>query len=158
MSKEELHASGAVDEDGKPIIDPENNMKTPEQGAATSVWCAVSSQLDGKGGVYCENIDIAKAVGADSKELLGARPWAIRGGRVVEQVGVRRNRVAKSNRHGPWPQTAQRFYRCRIAAEPFLDELSIFLDGLVTHHGLIHGILSTGRERRVRSTRRILGG
>jgi NAD(P)-dependent dehydrogenase (short-subunit alcohol dehydrogenase family) len=25
-------------------------LKTPEQGAATSVWCATSPQLDGKGG------------------------------------------------------------------------------------------------------------
>jgi hypothetical protein len=33
-----------------------------EQGAATSVWCATSTQLDGMGGVYCENCDIAPLV------------------------------------------------------------------------------------------------
>ena len=33
--------------------------KTTEQGAATSVWCATSSQLDDMGGVYCEDADIA---------------------------------------------------------------------------------------------------
>ncbi len=62
---------------GKPIIDPENNMKTPEQGAATNVWCATSHQLDGMGGVYCENCDFAVAVPADSEEMLGVRPWEI---------------------------------------------------------------------------------
>ena len=33
--------------------------KTPEQGAATSVWAAVSTTLDGKGGLYLENCQIA---------------------------------------------------------------------------------------------------
>jgi hypothetical protein len=52
-------------------------MKTAEQAAATSVWCATSQQLDGRGGVYCENCDIAIAVPAGSTEQLGVRPWAI---------------------------------------------------------------------------------
>lgn len=51
--------------------------KTTEQGAATSVWCAASPQLDGKGGVYCEDVDIAEAVPADSAKGTGVRPWAI---------------------------------------------------------------------------------
>jgi NAD(P)-dependent dehydrogenase (short-subunit alcohol dehydrogenase family) len=53
------------------------NLKTVEQGAATSVWCAVSRQLDAAGGVYCEDCNIARAVPADSQELSGVRPWAI---------------------------------------------------------------------------------
>jgi NAD(P)-dependent dehydrogenase (short-subunit alcohol dehydrogenase family) len=52
-------------------------MKTPEQGAATTIWCAVSQQLDGKGGVYCADCNIAEAVPADSKAETGVRPWAI---------------------------------------------------------------------------------
>ncbi|WP_026883009.1 SDR family NAD(P)-dependent oxidoreductase [Clostridium akagii] len=59
ISKEQLQALGLIDENGKAIIDPSKNMKTVEQGAATSVWCATSQQLDGMGGVYCENCDIA---------------------------------------------------------------------------------------------------
>ena len=51
-------------------------MKSPEQGAATSVWCATSPELDGLGGVYCENCDIARALPADSTDMLGVRPWA----------------------------------------------------------------------------------
>jgi NAD(P)-dependent dehydrogenase (short-subunit alcohol dehydrogenase family) len=57
-----LRAMGLLDEDGNPIIDPSRNMKTVEQGAATSVWCATSPQLDGMGGVYCQNCDIAPLV------------------------------------------------------------------------------------------------
>jgi NAD(P)-dependent dehydrogenase (short-subunit alcohol dehydrogenase family) len=62
VSSDDLHAMGLVDEHGERIIDPARNMKSPEQGAATSVWCAASPQLDGEGGVYCENADIAPLV------------------------------------------------------------------------------------------------
>lgn len=49
--------------------------KMPPEGAATSVWCATSSALDGMGGVYCEDVDIGEPVPADSKEARGVRPW-----------------------------------------------------------------------------------
>src|SRR5262249_11907328 len=52
-------------------------FKTTEQGAATSVWCATSPQLDGMGGVYCEDADIAEAVATDLTEPRGVRPWAM---------------------------------------------------------------------------------
>jgi len=58
-SVEELRSSGLIDGHGAPVIDPSRGLKTIEQGAATSVWCATSPQLDGLGGVYCENCDIA---------------------------------------------------------------------------------------------------
>jgi len=77
MSTEEVHAYGVQDEHGRPIIDPARNRKTPEQGAATSVWCATSRQLEGLGGVYCEDCDIAVPVPGDSRELRGVRPWAM---------------------------------------------------------------------------------
>ncbi len=50
------------------------SFKSVEQGAATTLWCATSPQLDGLGGVYCENCDIAqiKTEGDD-----GVRPYAI---------------------------------------------------------------------------------
>jgi NAD(P)-dependent dehydrogenase (short-subunit alcohol dehydrogenase family) len=50
--------------------------KNTEQGAATSVWCATSAQLDGAGGVYCEDVDIAEAVADDFPEPRGVRQWA----------------------------------------------------------------------------------
>jgi NAD(P)-dependent dehydrogenase (short-subunit alcohol dehydrogenase family) len=56
-------AIGAIDADGNP--NPESEaaskkiQKNAVQGAATTVWCAVSPLLDNIGGVYCENADIA---------------------------------------------------------------------------------------------------
>jgi NAD(P)-dependent dehydrogenase (short-subunit alcohol dehydrogenase family) len=52
-------------------------FKTVEQGAATTIWAAVSPQLNGQGGVYCEDCDIAQMVPADSKLNSGVRPWAV---------------------------------------------------------------------------------
>jgi NAD(P)-dependent dehydrogenase (short-subunit alcohol dehydrogenase family) len=57
-------------------IDALTTFKNTEQGAATSVWCAISPQLDGMGGVYCEDVDIAEAVPADFAGPGGVRPWA----------------------------------------------------------------------------------
>lgn len=51
-------------------------FKSAAEGAATSVWCATSPQLDGRGGVYCEDCDIAIAVAGDYPEPRGVRPWA----------------------------------------------------------------------------------
>jgi NAD(P)-dependent dehydrogenase (short-subunit alcohol dehydrogenase family) len=58
LSREEMQASGWLDEDGNVIV----KFKTPEQGAATSVWAATSPQLDDMGGVYCADCDIADVV------------------------------------------------------------------------------------------------
>lgn len=61
------------------IVSDENKVKykSIEEGAATSVWCATSKQLDGMGGVYCEDCDISIAVSGDSVSPTGVRPWAI---------------------------------------------------------------------------------
>lgn len=79
MTVEDLQNLGLVDELGDPIIDPTRNMKSIEQGAATSVWCATSPQLDGLGGVYCENCDIAPLVpDLDDAEAAARREEAIK--------------------------------------------------------------------------------
>ena len=75
MTEEELKAFGIYREDGVTKV-PER-FKNIEQGAATTVWCAVSPELNGKGGVYCEDCDIAPMVPADSKLYSGVRPWAV---------------------------------------------------------------------------------
>jgi NAD(P)-dependent dehydrogenase (short-subunit alcohol dehydrogenase family) len=54
-----------------------DEFKTIPQGAATSVWCAVSDELDGMGGVYCEDCNIAAVVPAEGKAPYGVRSWAI---------------------------------------------------------------------------------
>jgi len=56
---------------------PEAFWKNPEQGAATSVWAATSLQLAGTGGLYLEDVDVARAVPGDATTLWGVRPWAI---------------------------------------------------------------------------------
>ena len=50
-----MKASGITRENGVPKGPPSVFTKSIEQGAATSVWCALSPKLDGKGGVYCED-------------------------------------------------------------------------------------------------------
>ena len=47
---------------GTPILDPLQQLKTVEQGASTSVWYATNPRLNGMGGVYCENNDIASVL------------------------------------------------------------------------------------------------
>jgi NAD(P)-dependent dehydrogenase (short-subunit alcohol dehydrogenase family) len=58
----DLRRLGLVDEQFQPLIDPARDLKTPTQAAATPVWCATSRLLDGIGGVYCENSDIAPVI------------------------------------------------------------------------------------------------
>lgn len=78
LTPEEVKPQPIKNEQGQ-IISNESNVqyKSVEQGAATGVWCAVSSQLNGMGGVYCEDCDISTAETADSVRATGVRPWAI---------------------------------------------------------------------------------
>ncbi|MFC8089405.1 oxidoreductase [Streptomyces sp. NPDC057301] len=62
ISAEVVRAAGVLDEHGRPVRDPSRQLKTVEQGAATSVWCATGPQLTGLGGVYCENSDVSPLV------------------------------------------------------------------------------------------------
>ena len=59
-------------------FDAEGNLsevfKSPEQGAATSIWCAVSPLLGGLGGVYCEDCNVAALAGPDTPRYSGAAP------------------------------------------------------------------------------------
>ena len=52
-------AQGLVDADGTTIINPSAGKKTAEQGAATLVFGAASPVLDGVGGVYLKDSDVA---------------------------------------------------------------------------------------------------
>ena len=73
LPKAEMVERGWIDEDGKPLNPA--GFKTPEQGAATQVWAATSPQLDGKGGVYLEDCDIAEPAPADGSRG-GVRDYA----------------------------------------------------------------------------------
>lgn len=74
LPREEMVALGWVNEQGEPIGD---GFKTPEQGAATATWCATSPQLDGLGGVYCEDCDVAELVPGDASARGGVRAYAV---------------------------------------------------------------------------------
>lgn len=84
LTKEEMVAAGWIDEQGNVTF---SSFKSPEQGAATSVWAATSPRLDGMGGVYCEDCDIAEpAAGPDARRGVrshatdpeqAARLWAL---------------------------------------------------------------------------------
>ena len=63
---------GWIDEHGATLA----RFKSPEQGAATTVWAATSPQLDGLGGVYCEDADVAVVNDQDAPRS-GVRTWAI---------------------------------------------------------------------------------
>ncbi|MFF4232034.1 SDR family NAD(P)-dependent oxidoreductase [Streptomyces sp. NPDC001820] len=58
------------------VSSTDTGLKTPEQGAATQVWAATSPQLEGMGGVYCEDCDIAEPAGKDTFLGSGVSPWA----------------------------------------------------------------------------------
>ena len=46
------------------------HMKNAEQGAATTVWAAVSKECEGKGGCYLENCSEAQAVDPDDDDSM----------------------------------------------------------------------------------------
>jgi len=62
LSTEEKIERGWIDEAGNQLV----KFKTPEQGAATTLFAATSPQLDGLGGVYLEDCDVAEAVAEDA--------------------------------------------------------------------------------------------
>ncbi|MFC3832749.1 MULTISPECIES: oxidoreductase [Deinococcus] len=64
LTRAEMIDAGWIDPDGQPVA---GLFKTPEQGAATQVWAATSPDLAGRGGVHCEDADIART-GQDGRE------------------------------------------------------------------------------------------
>ncbi|MFC9461727.1 SDR family NAD(P)-dependent oxidoreductase [Streptomyces sp. NPDC056983] len=73
LPKQEMVERGWIDEDGN-LLYPEA-FKTPQQGAVTQVWAATSPQLNGMGGVYLEDCDIAEPAPADGTRV-GVKEWA----------------------------------------------------------------------------------
>ncbi|WP_413710700.1 oxidoreductase [Rhizobium sp. Rhizsp82] len=66
------HADGGMDVSEE----SQRSFKNVEEGAATSVWCATSPNLDGLGGVYCEDCDISPLVPEGHSGPTGVWPWA----------------------------------------------------------------------------------
>ena len=80
LEKEEMIALGWMDEDGSPSELAKNFFKSPSQGASTTLWCATSNDLNGLGGVFCEDCDIAKRkseVDQSLQRYTGVANWAV---------------------------------------------------------------------------------
>lgn len=80
LEKEEMVALGWLDEDGSPSELAKNFFKSTSQGASTAVWCATNPDLNGLGGVFCEDCDIAKRkseVDESLQRYFGVADWAI---------------------------------------------------------------------------------
>jgi NAD(P)-dependent dehydrogenase (short-subunit alcohol dehydrogenase family) len=76
LSEDEINSFDVYDENGDRRIDPSRDLKSPQQGAATSVWAATRPELEGIGGVYCEDCEIALPQDkADGDK--GVAPWAM---------------------------------------------------------------------------------
>lgn len=77
---------GTHDENGNIYPEVVKKLKTLEQGAATTVWCATSPMLEGIGGVYCEDSDVAPLDKGDLEQryddpstLRGVLPYSVDG-------------------------------------------------------------------------------
>ena len=77
LATEEMVALGWVDENGELSESAKAMFKTPEQGCATTLWCATRSQLADRGGEYCEDCDIAQLASEDSPRYFHVAPWAV---------------------------------------------------------------------------------
>lgn len=73
---EEMVALGLLDETGELSERAKARFKTPEQGCATTLWCATSPALEGHGGVYCEDCDIAPLASDASPPYAHVAAWA----------------------------------------------------------------------------------
>ena len=75
LPEEEMVALGWKNADGTIPEAIAAMFKTPEQGASTSVWAATSESLDGMGGLYCEDCDVAQLATEESQRWQHAREW-----------------------------------------------------------------------------------
>ncbi|MEM9748796.1 MAG: SDR family NAD(P)-dependent oxidoreductase [Actinomycetota bacterium] len=75
LPREEMIAMGWMDDEGN----VNERFKSPTQGASTTLWCATSPQLDGMGGVYCEDCDVARVPSPDDPmaRFVGVAEYAI---------------------------------------------------------------------------------
>lgn len=76
LGDEEMVALGWKNEDGSLPERVAALFKTPEQGSATTLWALTSPSLEGKGGLYCEDCDVAQLADETSQRFQHVRSWA----------------------------------------------------------------------------------
>lgn len=77
MTDDDLQKMGVHREGDKLVSANPDDTKTAEQGAGTIAWCAFNRQLEGIGGVYCEDCDVAVTLPEGTRSGPGVKPWAI---------------------------------------------------------------------------------
>ena len=75
MSLDDMVALGWKNPDGTVPEAVEAMFKTPRAGGATALWCTLSPQLAGMGGVFCEDCDISMTGDESSGRYQHAREW-----------------------------------------------------------------------------------
>jgi len=76
LEVEEMAALGWLDKDGNLSEQAKLQFKSPTQGCSTTLWAATSSALDGVGGVYCEDCDVADPATKEMPGFIGVEAWA----------------------------------------------------------------------------------
>ena len=76
LPNEEMQALGWTDADGNLSEQAKAMFKSPSQGCTTTLWAATSPALNDKGGLYCEDCDVANLATADSMRYFDVEPWA----------------------------------------------------------------------------------
>ena len=78
LQQEEMVALGWLNEDGELSEMAAAGFKSATQGASTTLWCATNPKLNGIGGVYCENCDVAERQDdGPNARYEGVADWAI---------------------------------------------------------------------------------
>ncbi|MBA4778768.1 MAG: oxidoreductase [Sphingomonadales bacterium RIFCSPHIGHO2_01_FULL_65_20] len=77
LPTEEMIVLGWLNEQGEISDGARAMFKTPSQGCTTTLWAATSPLLDGKGGVYCEDCNIAALSGEQPVRYRDVEPHAV---------------------------------------------------------------------------------
>ena len=77
LGNEEMAVLGWTNPDGTMSERAAKMFKSPEAGASTSIFAATSPLLEGIGGVYCEDCDVADLANENSQRYAHVRPYAI---------------------------------------------------------------------------------
>lgn len=75
-SVEMFQQLGLADEKGELLPEFAASLRTIQQGAATTIWCATSPLLHNIGGVYCEDADIA-GLSLGQEISAGVKPYSL---------------------------------------------------------------------------------
>ncbi len=77
LDNEEMIALGWLDESGNLSELAASLFKSTAQGCTTTLWAATSEMLDGKGGLYCEDCDVADLADENTPRYFGVARWAV---------------------------------------------------------------------------------